>query len=153
MVEYLTKLSEESDFLTFGPGETVLTIEDEVNVIQSKEVAKNQLMLCAFIEDKLVGGLTFTSISRPRVQHTGEFGVSVLKEYWGLGIATNLLNFLLEWARDGQIIRKINLRVRSDHQSAIQLYQKFGFVQEGLETRGLNVGGRFYDFVHMGLHI
>lgn len=153
MVEYMKKLATESDFLTFGAGELVLTVEDEAKVIQSKGKAENQLMLCALIKGELVGGLTFTSASRPRVRHTGEFGVSVLREYWGLGIATELLKYLLEWAEEGKIITKINLRVRSDHHSAIRLYQKFGFTQEGLETRGLCIEEKFYDFVHMGLSV
>lgn len=153
MIDYMKKLATESDFLTFGAGELAITVEDEAKVIRSKEEAENQLMLCACIEGELVGGLTFTSATRPRVRHTGEFGVSVLREYWGLGIATELLNYLLQWAKEGQIIRKINLRVRSDHHLAIKLYQKFGFTPEGLETRGLCIEGKFYDFVHMGLPV
>jgi len=153
MVEYMKQLATESDFLTFGSGELNITVEDEAKLIQSKEEAENQLMLCAFFEEELVGGLTFTSASRPRVRHTGEFGVTVLREYWGLGIATELLKYLIEWAKEGQIIRKINLRVRSDHHSGISLYEKFGFTREGLETRGLCIEGKFYDFVNMGLMI
>lgn len=152
MIEYLNKLADESDFLTFGPGEIFnITLEEEEKMIQSKAEADNQLFLCAFIEGELVGNLSFNSASRLRVRHTGEFGVSVLRAYWGLGIATELLHYLLEWAKAGQIIRKINLRVRSDHHAAIGLYRKFGFIQEGMETRGLLIAGEFYDFIHMGL--
>jgi RimJ/RimL family protein N-acetyltransferase len=153
MAEYLQKLSLETDFLTFGPGEFTLTVEDEEKMIRSKAETANQLLLCAFIDGELVGNLSFTAASRPRIRHTGELGVSVLQAYWGQGIATELIRYLLEWAKEGQIIRKVNLRVRSDHQVAIALYKKLGFTQEGIETRGLYIAGQFFDFIHMGLPI
>lgn len=153
MVDYIHTLSMETDFLTFGPGEINLTVEEEEKIIQSKVQSENQLNLCAFIEGKLAGNLSFISPTRPRVSHTGEFGVSVLQAYWGLGVATELITYLLEWAKKGQHIRKINLRVRSDHEKAIRLYRKLGFIQEGVENRGLCIAGQFYDFIHMGVCI
>ena len=153
LVDYIQKVGIESDYLTFGPGEFVLTVEEEEKLLRSKEGAENELMLCGFIDGKLVGNLSFLTGTRPRVRHTGEFGLSIVKEYWGLGVGTELLQYLLEWAQTSKVIRKINLRVRSDHDSAIKLYTKLGFVKEGLESRGLLIQGQFFDFVHMGLEI
>lgn len=52
-----------------------------------------------------------------------------------------------------RIIRKINLRVRSDNHSAISLYKKSGFVSEGTITREFFINGKFFDAIHMGLEI
>lgn len=152
MLEYLNKLGGESDYLTFGEGEFNLSVEQEAKLIEVNN-QEGQLMIGAFIEDRLVGNLNFHSVARPRLRHRGEFGVSVLKEYWGLGIGSILLRTLIQWAEEGQVIKKINLCVRSDHQAGIHLYEKFGFIREGLETRGLQINGRYYDFIHMGLQI
>ena len=105
----------------------------------------------AEIEGEIVGTLTFGAEKRPRVQHGGEFGMSVLRKYWNLGIGGRMLAYLIEWARQTQVIRKINLRVRVDNLSAIHLYEKYGFVREGRRTREFYLHGQFIDVFLMGL--
>lgn len=97
--------------------------------------------------------LNFSSGSRPRIVHTGEFGVSVLKEYWGNGIGTELISYLINWSKKSGLIRKINLIVRDDNFSAIHVYKKLGFNEEGVITRNLQINGRFYDALFMGYSI
>lgn len=64
-----------------------------------------------------------------------------------------MIGELIRWAKDSRKIKKLNLRVRSDHERGIRLYKSFGFVQEGLITRELMISGKFYDFCCMGLWI
>jgi RimJ/RimL family protein N-acetyltransferase len=80
----------------------------------------------------------------------GEFGVSILKEYWGNGIGTELIKYLIEWSKQSGLIRKINLIVRDDNFSAIHVYKKLGFTQEGIISRNLQINGKFYDALFMG---
>jgi RimJ/RimL family protein N-acetyltransferase len=151
LVTYLQKIGSESDFLTFGPSEISVSVSDEEGIIEESRTSNNKLMLLAFNGNKVIGCLHFTGGSRVRVQHTGEFGVSVLKEYWNLGIGTTMVKELIQWAKDSNVIRKINLRVRSDNTGAIRVYEKFGFIQEGLITREFLIQGNFYDCICMGL--
>ncbi|MBO0797135.1 MAG: GNAT family N-acetyltransferase, partial [Ktedonobacteraceae bacterium] len=90
---------------------------------------------------------------RPRTRHAGEFGISVLRKYWNLGIGGRMLTYLIDWARQSGIIRKINLRVRVDNLPAIHLYEKHGFVREGHITREFYLHGQFVDSYVMGLEI
>ena len=83
----------------------------------------------------------------------GEFGVSVLKEYWHLGIGRSLILFLLTWCRDSKVIRKVNLKVREDHRIGITLYEKLGFKKEGIITRYFCINDNFYDAIIMGMEI
>jgi RimJ/RimL family protein N-acetyltransferase len=78
--------------------------------------------------------------------------VSVLKDYWGMGIGEELIRYLINWSRDSGI-RKINLRVRQDNLKAISLYKKLGFTEEGIVKRDSLIGGKFYDSLLMGLLI
>jgi RimJ/RimL family protein N-acetyltransferase len=80
-------------------------------------------------------------------------GISVRKAYWNLGIGYEMLDFLIKWAKDSGVVRKIDLLVRSDNQNAIRLYEKLGFKQEGLITRNFCIDGKFYDSLYMGLLI
>lgn len=153
IIQYVNLVCTQSDNLTFGKGEFDITLEKEKELIDSIACSDNQLMLTAYLEDRLVGFLNFSAGSRPRIKHAGEFGVSVLKEYWGLGIGTALVEQLIDRARQTRIIRKINLRVRNDNHGAIRMYQKLGFNREGVRSREFLLDGHFYDVLCMGLMI
>lgn len=152
-VEYVGQVAGETENLTFGSQEWKVTPEEQKANIQSLLATPNQLFLIAEADGQIVGNLTFRGGNRLRTQHTGEFGISVLQAYWGEGIGRLLLESLLEWARQSNVIRKINLRVRSDNASAIRLYQKLGFKEVGVLTREFLIEGKFYDCIVMGIEI
>lgn len=152
LIEYLNIIGGESDFLTFGPGDFGRSVEAEAEFIENALKRKNALFLVAVANGKIIGNLNFSGGSRERTSHTGEFGVSVLKDYWGMGIGEELIRYLINWSR-GSGIRKINLRVRQDNLKAISLYKKLGFTEEGIVKRDSLIGGKFYDSLLMGLLI
>ena len=153
LIEYVNTISGESDFMTFGPGEFGMSIEQEESFLDNVAGQKNAIYLIAVAGGRIIGSLNFSGGARPRIAHTGEFGVSVLKEYWGNGIGTELIKYLIKWSKESGVIRKINLRVRTDNASAIRLYKKLGFVEEGVKTREFLINSRFYDSMLMGLAI
>jgi RimJ/RimL family protein N-acetyltransferase len=79
--------------------------------------------------------------------------MSVRKQYWGLGIGSLMLDTLIEWARANQIVKKINLRVRTDNQRAIRLYERKGFVIEGTSRKEILFYGSYFDHHWMGLEL
>jgi len=151
MIDYLNIISTESDFLTFGKGEVIITIEEERKTIEDCIKSENKLFIVAEINGKIVGNLVFRGGVKFRTKHAGEFGVSVLMEYWGLGIGRKLITFLIDWATHTNIIKKINLRVREDNNRGIELYQSLGFKVEGLLTREFYVDGKYHNSVLMGM--
>ena len=153
IIEYLENTAGETAYLTFGPGEINPSVANEEKSIEEYLNSANQIFLLAEVDNNVVGCLTFKAIDRPRIRHTGIFGMSVSKEYWGLGIGISLVESLIEWAELSGIIRKINLKVRTDNTRALELYKRLGFVQEGLITREHLINGRFYDCVAMGMQI
>jgi len=153
MLEYINTISRESEFLTFGEGDMSITVEQEESFIDNISKQNNALFIIVEIEGKIIGNLNFSGGARPRIAHTGEFGVSVLEEYWNYGIATQLINYLIEWCKESGIIRKVNLRVRSDNHAAIHIYKKLGFNEEGLIKREFLINDKFYDSIFMGLVI
>jgi RimJ/RimL family protein N-acetyltransferase len=153
LLAYIEQVTGESENLSFGPGEFGLSLEQERVFLQQALDTPTSLYLLAEIAGEIVGTLTFTTGKRPRVQHSGEFGISVLRKYWNLGIGGRMLSYFIEWARQTRIIRKINLRVRVDNLSAIHLYEKYGFVREGCQTREFYLHGQFVDVFLMGLQL
>ena len=153
LIGYLNIIGGESDFLTFGTGEFGRSIEQEEEFIESALKKENALFIIAEVDGKIVGNLNFSGGVRQRIAHVGEFGVSVLKEYWGNGIGEELIKYLINWSNTVGIIRKINLRVRTDNTRAISIYKKLGFLEEGILKRDFFINGEFYDSLLMGLEI
>lgn len=151
VLDYVEVVCGETDFLTFGPGEFELGEAEEAEYLESCRAAEGVLYLLALIDGEIVGTLNFASGRRRRVRHTGELGMSVRSPWWRQGIGSLLLDALLEWAREGGMVRKINLRVRTDNARAIALYEQRGFAHEGTISREIQIGGRFYDHHCMGL--
>ena len=153
VLDYLKLVSAETDFLTFGPGEFELSEKQESEYLDNCLNAENCLYLLAFIEENLVGILCFSAGSRSRVRHTGELHTSVRQSYWDIGIASALIDSLIEWAHTTEIIKKINLQVRADNHRAIALYSRKGFIIEGLVKKEIFVNGIYYDNLLMGFEI
>jgi len=150
MLAYLRRVGAESSHLTFGPEGVELTEEEEREHIARTGRTDNALFLVATLDGQIVGCLTFSGGRRARTRHAGEFSLSVARAHWAQGIGGALVEVLLAWAAAGGVIRKIDLRVRSDNARAIALYERLGFTVEGCVTRALFVDGEFHDTVLMG---
>jgi RimJ/RimL family protein N-acetyltransferase len=154
ILDYLKHIAGESDFLTFGSiNELHLTKEKEEATFEDYAKRENALYLIAEHNGQIAGSLNFAGGTKKRTAHTGEFGISVRKDFWSKGIGKALLARMIEWSKETGVIRKINLRVRSDNARAINLYKSFGFKENGLITRDFLIDGVFYDSIHMGLYI
>ena len=153
VLDYVEGISGESDFLSFGPGEFELTEPEEENFLRKYRDSDNQLYILGLIDNTIVAALSFSAGRRPRVRHSGEFSMSVRKQYWGLGIGSLMLDRLIDWARATRIVKKINLRVRTDNQRAIVLYKRKGFVIEGTIRREVFLDGKCFDHHWMGLEL
>ncbi len=153
LIEYLNIIGGESDFLTFGKGQFGRSVEQEEDFIENTLIKKNALFIIAEINGKVIGNLNFSGGTRQRTAHVGEFGVSILEKYWGNGIGEKLLEYLIDWSKNSGIIRKINLKVRTDNAPGIHLYKKLGFLEEGIVKRDFLINGEFYDSFLMGLLI
>ncbi|WMJ76204.1 MULTISPECIES: GNAT family N-acetyltransferase [unclassified Sedimentibacter] len=153
LVEYMNYIGSESDFLSFGAGQFGMSAEQEEEYIETVLKKNNALSIIAEVNGKVVGNLTFNAGNRQRTEHTGEFGISVSKAYWGYGIGEEFIKYMINWSKGSGIIRKINLRTRSDNERAIKLYKKLGFTEEGIIKRDICISGKFYDSLLMGMLI
>ena len=153
VVAYLYQIAGESENITFGPGEFELSVEEERAFLRQTEESPTSFYLIAEIAGEIAGTLSFSAGKRPRLQHAGEFGMTVLRRYWNVGIGSHMLAYFIDWARQTGTIRKLNLLVRVDNLPAIHLYKKYGFVQEGRLTRVFYLHGQFIDGYMMGMQL
>jgi len=149
-LEHLEQVAGESDFMSFGPGESGHTLEQEVEYLKAFSDPATGLMLKAELEGTLSGVVTIVRGVRQRFRHTGLLGLSVRRDAWGLGVGRALTRAALELAKDSGI-RRVTLYVRADNQRAIRLYESLGFQHEGRLVGAFAVGDLEYDDLVMGL--
>ena len=153
LIDFVNAVGGESDFLTRGANEFDLTEQEEAEFLAKCQATANHIYLVVVVEERIVGTLNFAAGKRRRVSHSGEFGMSVSKAYWGQGVGSRLLDGLLEWAQKTNSIKKINLRVRADNDRAVKLYERKGFVREGTLTNEMCVDGQYFDLYALGLNL
>ncbi|WP_432664408.1 GNAT family N-acetyltransferase [Wukongibacter baidiensis] len=144
------KIDGETENLDREPGEGLLTPEDFEKLIYEDSIDERTIFLVADIDGKIVGFTRCEGSKLSRFRHKAEFGICVSKEYWGHGIGRVLLENVLKWA-DTVGIEKISLNVVQTNSKAIQLYEKYGFVEEGVLIKDrLHKDGKYYNTVVMG---
>ena len=87
--------------------------------------------------------------TRDKLRHRAEFGVSVLRAYWGLGLGRALTEACIQCAKEAGY-EQIELTVVAENKRAIALYRKAGFVEFGRNPRGFRSRTSGYqEIVHM----
>lgn len=98
-----------------------------VNAFTALEQDPNSLFIVAEKEGRIIGGCGLTHILDEGDIHN----VMVAPAYRGQGIASRMMEKLLALGA-GLGIREFTLEVRVSNAAAIRVYEKFGFVSEGI---------------------
>ncbi|MDG5471463.1 GNAT family N-acetyltransferase [Jeotgalibacillus sp. ET6] len=131
-------------------GEAFVDADGFAELIQKDTESRRNLFLVAVVQEEIVGYSRCEGNELKRFAHKVEFGVGVLKDYWGLGIGKNLLAESIHWADLNGVI-KFTLNVMESNEKAISLYKKFGFQVEGiLKNDKLLDDGEFRNTIVMG---
>lgn len=106
---------------------------------------------CAIVAeaDGEVVGNVLVSVDQSVVTgHVGTLSIAVADGWREVGIGTALMEAALDWAR-GRGLGKVALGVFPDNERAIAVYERVGFVREGLRRRQYRSGDRYRDEVLM----
>ncbi|WP_159005906.1 GNAT family N-acetyltransferase [Bradyrhizobium sp. S69] len=99
---------------------------------------------------EVVGWCDVTPKTRPIYAHGGVLGIALLPLFRGQGIGKRLILRTLDAARAFGL-RRVELTVRENNASAIELYRKVGFEIEGLQRHAVHVDGAAENVVCMAL--
>ena len=153
ILDYLNTVGGESDHLLFGKDEFKLTVKQEQTFIENINNSENSIMLLGIIDDQIVSVSQISTVNRQRIAHNCELAISVRKAYWGCGVGSANMEYLIEFAKVCKSIKNINLSVKEDNLSAIHLYKKYGFEQVGVHKNYFNINGQYFDEILMDLHL
>ena len=113
-------------------------------------IGKGHPQFVALVDGEVVGWCDILPFERPTKSHGGVLGLGVLPGHRGRGIGTALLQAALNAAKASGLTR-VELIVREHNARAIALYERLGFVREGLKRNAVRVDGRNENAVCMAL--
>ena len=99
---------------------------------------------------EVVGWCDVLPKDRPIYAQTGVLGMGLLPPFRGRGIGTGLIGRSLAAARAFGLHR-VELTVRENNTSAIELYKKVGFEIEGLQRDAVQVDGVYENVLFMAV--
>ncbi|TWT13339.1 GNAT family N-acetyltransferase [Planomicrobium sp. CPCC 101079] len=143
-------LSEETTrFFISSPEELSYNLNEEKEKIE-KTLAKGNLFAVYEAEGEVVGYLVFKRYEYTRLNHAGSMGMGIKDGYRNQGIGSQLIKFLIDWAKQQDGLEKICLGVVSVNERAINVYQRLGFVEEGRQRNQIKYeDGSYSDDIMM----
>ena len=126
----------QTDYLLSYPEENSFTAEEEAQFLREKTESADEIELLAEIDGTVVGAAGIERVgNKEKVRHRTEFGISIDRAYWGLGIGRVLTEACIECAKIAGYAQ-LELDVVAENKNAIALYESVGFVEYGRNPRG-----------------
>lgn len=153
-LEYFRTAHGETEYLTTYPDEPMHTPEEMAEHLERRRESETDIEICAFVDGRLVGSAGNRLVSaRDKTKHRADYGISILKAYWGLGIGSALTAACIACAKKAGLLQlELELEAVSENAAAIALYTKFGFTEYGRNPRGFRTrDGRWQELVLMRL--
>jgi RimJ/RimL family protein N-acetyltransferase len=148
--EVRLQIDGETENLDREQGEAYIDEAGFKKIIKEDTESDRNLFLVAEVDGRIAGFSRCEGNRLKRFSHRAEFGVGVLKEFWGHGIGKNFLKETIDWA-DSTGIKKITLNVLETNEKAIKLYKNLGFEVEGVLKKDKVLSDEhFYNTVVMG---
>jgi RimJ/RimL family protein N-acetyltransferase len=142
---------EAADCLPLQPGEFQVTVAEERELLANVAASNDSLFLVAQEDDRIVGVLNYSSGKRQAMRHVATLGISVRAASQGRGVGAGLLAEAIRRAKASGSIRRLDLMVYADNHRAIRLYERHGFVREGVRRCAIRRGDTLIDEVQMAL--
>ena len=144
----------ETDYLLSYPDENSFDAEQEAQFLEEKTNSAKEIELIAIVDGKVAGTAGIEAVGKKyKVKHRAELGISLLKEYWGLGLGKALVKACVQCAREAGY-DQLELNVVAENDRALSLYRSLGFEEFGRNPRGFNSRASGYqELVYMLLKL
>ena len=142
----------ETDNLLTYPDECGFDAEQEAQYLAAKAESPNEIEIVAFVDGRVAGTAGIDAVgNRRKLRHRADFGIGLLKEYWGLGLGRALTEACIECAAKAGYAQ-LELNVVVENERAIALYRSLGFEEFGRNPMGFDSPfSGFQELVYMRL--
>ena len=145
---------EQTENLLTYPEEIRMTVEEEGAYLKAKAESLREVEIVAVVDQKIVGTAGIDEVGKQyKACHRADFGISIEKEYWGIGIGRALMQACIMCAKKAGYAQ-IELNVVAGNENAIQLYKSAGFQEFGRNPRGFRTrAGGYQELIYMRLEL
>ena len=122
--------------------------------MKKKTESENEIEIIAIVDGEVAGTAGINALgNKYKVKHRAEFGIAIMKKYWGLGLGGALTKACIDCAKEAGYTQ-LELDVVAENEGAISLYKKMGFTEYGRNPKGFNsrIGG-YQELVYMLLDL
>lgn len=150
ILQHLILTSGETDNMARYPDEFSMTKEQESAHLGKIADSTDAVMIAAEIDGKIVANCGFNPVARlERCRHRAEFGISIQKGWWGLGIGSLLMETAIEVAKEAGY-EQLELDVVTTNFRAVALYEHHEFIRYGTHPRAFRYrDGNYADLLLM----
>ena len=144
----------ETDYLLSYPDENSYGPEEEGKFLQEMTDSEGGIEMVAVVGGRIVGLAGIDPVGKKyKVKHRAEFGISVIKDCWGLGLGRALTEACIECAKKAGYVQ-LELNAVAENERALALYRGVGFKEFGRNPRGFNsrISG-YQEVVYMLLEL
>ncbi|MFL0803280.1 MAG: GNAT family N-acetyltransferase [Agarilytica sp.] len=140
------------EFVGFNAERELSVGSSGIAELLNKYPSEGTIVFGAFNERSLVGVTVLSRRLSPKYQHKGFlWGMYVLPEFRGAGIAQLLMQAAIDWARVHPDVIAISLQVTLSNIRGQKFYKRFGFSVFGTEQNSLYAAGQFHGVHYMEL--
>ena len=126
----------QTDFLLTYPEESTHTAQQEADYLAQKTQSADEIEILAEMDGTIIGSAGIDCVARKeKIRHRAEFGISVDRAYWGLGVGRALTKACIECARAAGYVQ-LELEAVAENKAALALYKSVGFVEYGRNPKG-----------------
>ena len=126
----------QTDFLLTYPEESSYTARQEADYLKQRTDSADEIELIAFVDGAVAGSAGIACVARKeKTRHRAEFGISVDKAYWGLGIGRAMTEACIECAKTAGYVQ-LELEAVAENEHALALYRSVGFAEYGRNPKG-----------------
>ena len=152
LLKHVKTVGGETQNLSYSALTFNISEEKEARFINRFYNSENDIMLVACDGDIIAGNAIVERNRVERYKHRAEISITVLKDYWGRGIGSSLMEMMIDFAKKSGL-EILYLEVRADNERAIALYRKFGFSEIGVYKDFFKIEEKYYDALLMMLKI
>ena len=149
--QFNLRLLRETPFLMRSPGEGLRTAPEAREMIADRALRDEPTFVAVtngIPEQRVVGVLGLHGSDKPNTGGEVHLGMGVLRDYWGAGVAGQLMATAENWVRD-RGGHRIALSVFSHNARGLQFYHRCGFVHEATNRFYSFRRGRAVDLIQM----
>lgn len=150
----LRALQEAPEAFSSSYEETAQTPLPDLIELQRARMSPENVVFLAEEDGEFVGITGLYRETRLKTKHKGQiWGVYVLPEWRGCGVAHALMQRAIDYARGWVGLELLHLSATASNTAALHLYESLGFVTWGTQPKALYVNGVYFDEHHMALHL